>query len=242
MSLLTICQNASDELEILEPTSVIGNPNSEVQKLLRLANKVGYRLMKVFNWQVLTKETTYTSVATEEQTSFLAADFDRFCPETMWDRTDQYLISGPITGTEWQGLKATTYSDTEHRKFRYRGGSVYIIPTMSAGKTIAYEYISKNWCQDSSLTGQSVWAADDDTGILDEELITKGVVWEYLNAESLPNASQAAAYEEYFNILIENDRPNEDILVAGAIFGGSRGRGSRHFTGGPPVRGSGGLF
>ena len=240
MSLLTIVQAVADEVDILRPTSVISNNNSEVQKVLRLSNKVGDRLMKVFPWQILSIEKIYTSVGTEEQTNFFETDFDRFLPETMWNRSDIFMISGPITAQEWQGLKATSYSDTEHRKFRFRGDSMLIIPLIDAGKTIAYTYVSKNWCQSSGSVGQTAWAADDDTGILDEELITRGTIWEYLNAESLPNATQAASYEEYFELLIRNDRPTEDILVAGDIFSGSRG--SRHYTGTPPVSGSGGLF
>lgn len=240
MSLLTIIQGAADETEILRPTSVISNTAPEVQKLLRLANKVGDRLMVVFPWQILSNEKIYTSVGTEEQTSFFESDFDRFITETMWNRSDIFMISGPITAQEWQGLKATSYSDTEHRKFRHRNDSMFIIPLIDAGKTIAYEYVSKNWCQSSGSVGQSAWAADNDTGIINEELITRGVIWEYLNAESLPNATQAASYEEYFELLIRNDRPSEDILVAGDIFSGSRG--SRHYTGTPPVSGSGGLF
>jgi hypothetical protein len=240
MSLLTIVQNASDQVEIAQPTSVIGNTSVDAQKFLRLANKVGRRLMKIFPWQALSKETTFTSVATEEQTSILASDFDRFISETFWNRSDAYLVSGPITAQEWQGLKATSYADTENRKFRHRGGSIYITPTMEAGKILAFEHVSNLWCQSSGGTGQSAWVADDDTGVIDEELITLGLVWEYLNAESLPNAAEAAAYEEYFEVLIENDRPSENILVAGDIFGGTRG--TRHFTGVPPVSGSGGLF
>jgi len=239
MSLLTIVQDAADDIGILRPTSVVGNGDEDVKKLLRMANKVGDRLMRVFDWQIISKEQTFTSVATLEQTSILPSDFDRFIPETFWNRTDIFLISGPITPSQWQGLIASSYSDTEARKFHIRGGSVYVQPVLGAGKTLAFEYVSKNWCQDASSTAQSAWAADTDTGIINEELITKGVIWEYLNSKGLPNAAQAAAYEEYFELLIKNDRPSSEVLVAGDIFGGSH---TRHYTGAPPVSGRGGLF
>lgn len=240
MSLLTIIQDAAVECKIIKPTSVIGNTAPDTENLLRLANKVGDTLMRVFDWQILTKEHTFSSVATETQTGILPADFDRICKETFWDRTDQYLIAGPVTQTEWQGLKAVTFSTEENRKYTIRGGNILIIPTMEGGKTLAFEYVSNQWCQDASSTGQTSWAADTDTGVINEELITRGVIWEYLTAEGLPNASQAASYQDYFKTLIKNDKPKTKIASAGDIFTGtSRGR---NFTGDPAVTGGWGLF
>jgi len=222
MSLLTICQGASDETKIARPATIVGNTNPEAQTILRLANKVGYTLMKCFPWQVLTKEQTFTSVATEAQTSILPSDFDRFCKETFWDRTAQIFINGPITNVEWQGLKAGAYSDAQNPKMRLRGDSVLILPTMDAGNTLAFEYISKNWCQSSGGTAQAAWAADSDTGILPEELLTRGLIYEWLSAEGLPSAEAAESYKNYFDDLVENDQPDGGTLLSGDIFGGSR--------------------
>ena len=235
-------QNACDEVGIIKPSAVAASTNPELEKMLRMANKVGKRLQKIFDWQILTKERTFTSVGTEEQTGIFTGitDFDRFIPETFWNRSQQFLISGPISSVDWQGLKATSYSDTERRKFRHRGGLVYVIPTLSSGDTIAFEYVSKNWCAKADATPQSSWILDTDTGLLDEELMTRGIIYEYLANEGLPSQGAAHAYEEYYQALTENDRPSDDILTAGDMFGGvSQGR---HFGGAPPVAGTGGLF
>ena len=240
MSLLTIVQNAAAEIKIIKPTSVVNNTDPDVESLFRQINKVGDRLMKLYPWQILTKEHTFTSVATEEQTGILPADFDRFRMETFWNRTDQYFISGPISSTEWQGLKATSYSTEEYRKFAIRGDSILVIPTMGAGKTLAFEYVSKNWCQSALSVGQTVFAADTDTSIINEELLTRGLIWEHLNAEGLPNAAEANNFVEYYKILVKNDRPNSKVMTAGDIFGGVNS--SRRFTGAPTVSGGGALF
>ena len=239
MSLLTICQDASDEIGILRPTSIVGNSDQSARTLFRLAKKLGNRLMKVFDWQVLRAEQNFTALGAEEQTGILPSNFDRFVPETMWNRTDIFMITGPITPSQWQGLKASSYSDTESRKFMMRGGSVLVQPTLNAGAQIYFEYVKNTWCQDQSSTAQTTWAADTDTALIDEELITLGMIWEYKNARGLPNVSEAAAYEQYFETLIRNDRPRLGILQAGDIFGGSE---TRHYGGEPPVSGRGGLF
>jgi hypothetical protein len=230
MTLLSICKNAADEIGIDRPSSVTSNPEPSVQKLLRAGNKVGYSLMKKVAWQALRAEQTFTSLATEQQTGILPSSFDRFVPETFWNRTDYQLITGPVSPVEWQSLKASNYQGNP--KYIYRGGGVYITPTMSAGKTLAFEYVSQNWCQSSGGTGQSAWAADTDTGVLDEELLTRGLVYVYLTSEGLPNAIAGAEFDEYFGTVLDNDQPDAGIMVAADIFGGGR-----HFTGTPSVSG-----
>jgi len=229
MTLLTIARAAADEIGIQRPSSVYSNTAPEVQKLLRYANKVGRRFMKSVVWQVLRKEQTFTAIAGETQTGILPSNFDRFIPETFWDRSGTKLISGPISSVEWQGLKATSYSGPT-KKFIYRGGDVLILPAQAGGESLAFEYVSKNWCQSSGGTAQSEWLADTDTGILDEELLTLGLIFAYLTGEGLPNQAAGAELNEYANTILGNDQPSAGIMVSGDIFGGGR-----HFSGTPPV-------
>jgi hypothetical protein len=230
MTLLTICRDAADEIGIDRPSSVISNPQPHVQKLARYANKAGKQLMKNVAWQVLRKERTFSALGQETQTSILPSDFDRLVTETFWNRTAQRLIDGPVSATEWQSLKAFSYAGDP--KFAYRGDSILIIPVPSAGQTLAFEYVSENWCQSSGGTAQSAWAADDDTGIIDEELITRAVKYLYLTDEGLPNGGAAAELESYLNDLVQSDQPGASVMVAADIFGGAR-----HFAGAPATSG-----
>lgn len=190
--------------------------------------------MKVFPWQILRAETTFTALGQNEQTSILPSDFDRIIPETFWNRTEKELIAGPITPVEWAGLKANNYTNY-YKKWILRGGAINIIPAPTAGDTLAFEYVSKNWLEDVGGTARSVWTADTNTALIDEELITLGVVWEFLVRKSLPANAAAEAYETYFRQLIDNDQPNANILVAGDIF---VDQSARHFTGEPAPSGS----
>lgn len=229
MTLLTICQGIADEVNALRPDTIIGNTDPDAQKLLRIANKVGTRLMKAFPWQDLRKEQTFTGIAGAEQTGIIPSDFDRFVPETFWNRSSSRLISGPISPVEWQGLKAISYSGYEN-KFIYRGGSVFIVPDLAGGESLAFEYVSDQWCQSSGGTGQTAWAADTDVGVIDEELMTLGGIYQFLVSESLPVGSAANDYMEMFDRLAENDQPSSRVASVGDIFGNAR-----HFTGTPPV-------
>lgn len=231
MTLLSIVNDAQDEVGVDRTATVAGNSDPLAQKFLRLINKVGTRLMKVAVWQDLRKEQTFTAIAGDVQTSILPSDFDRFVPETFWNRTDIELITGPISGTEWQSLKANSYAGT--RKYILRGSSVYIIPSMDGGETLAFEYVSNQWCQTSGGSGQTYFQADTDTGVLDEELLTLALIYEYLDVEGQPTGKAAMNFENYSKMLLGNDQPRVPILAAADVFGG------RHFTGDP---GSGGAY
>jgi len=233
MTLLSICQDAADEIGIIRPTSVASNADPDAQKIFRLANKVGTALMRKVAWQALRKEKTFTGLASETQTSILPSDFDRMVPETFWDRTNKNLISGPISAVQWQGLKANDYADDSRPKFARRGDNILIIPTLGGGESLAFEYVSNQWCESSGAVAQSAFAADDDVAKLSEELITCGLVYAYLEAEGLPSGAAYGAYEKHLNDELRNEMGSPGIMVAADIFGGGR-----HFTGAPPVDGS----
>lgn len=232
MSLLTIVEDVADQVGVARPSSVAGNTDPAAQRLLRMVNMVGRKLMKAYAWQALRKEQTFTTLGQEEQTSALPSDFDRFVPETFWDRTDKFLINGPAFAVEWQGLKAHAFADTTRRRFIYRGDSIFILPAPTAGNTYAFEYVSNEWAQSSGGTGQEKFEADADTGVLNEELLTLGGVYEFLLSEGQPMESAREAYMDYFKTLVGNDQPGAGVLTAGDVFGQGR-----HFNGVPPVNG-----
>lgn len=234
MTLLTICQDAADELQVTRPGSVVANTDDDARRLLRYANRVGKDLMRRHHWSTIRKEHTFTAVSGETQTGILPDDFDRIIPECFWDRSNKNLISGPVSATQWQGLKTYGYTDTQTPKFAQRGTAILILPELSGGETLAFEYVSNEWSENSGGIGGAQWTADDDTAKLDEELITLGVIFEWLASEVLPSAAKAGSdYERAVKKLIKNDQPTAGILAAGDMWG--RGR---HFDGQPAVSGS----
>ena len=233
MTLLSIVQDVTSEVGINTPTTVINNTDPEVEKLLRLLNKAGTSLMKEVAWEALRKELTFTSVGTEVQTSILPSDFDRIVPETFWDRTDKNLIVGPVTSVEWTSLKANNYADTSRRRYALRGGTVIIQPTMPAGNTLAFEYVSNEWVTDTTgATGKTAFAVDTDIGVLDEELLTRALKYMFLEGEGLPSGMAERDFIKYSKQLTKNDQPRSRILLSGDIFGGGR-----HFGGAPASHG-----
>jgi hypothetical protein len=210
MSLLQIVKDACDELSLPRPTVVIAATDPQVRQLLRLANVEGRSLAKRHNWQVLTSEHTFTTTATEVQltASALASDFAWIIPETIWNRSTRRMVYGPLSTQEWQQIKGTAISSVDPA-FRIRNNTILMTPAPTTGHTIAYEYVSKNWCQSSGGTAQAAWAADTDTGRLDEYLMTLGVVWRFRKAKKLNFSDELATYEREVTdaIIRDGSRP-----------------------------------
>lgn len=231
MTLFSICTNAADEIGLERPATVYGSTNPTAQKLYRYANRVGNALMKGYAWQILRAEQTFTALGQEEQTGILPSDFDRFVPETFWNRSTQILISGPKSDVDWATLKAENQTLYDVAYFILRGGSVFIYSAPSAGGTLAFTYVKNTWARSSGGTAQTSFLADTDTSVIDEELITLGVIYAFLAGDGQPFVKAQEAFDDRYAMLIDNDQPSASILSAGDMFG----RNSRHFGGTPGV-------
>ncbi len=196
MSLLTLIQNASDRIGVVRPATVTTSADPQVIRLLGMAQQEGKALARRHDWKVMTKEQTFTSTATETQTAALPSDFDRFVDETFFNRTQRRPVWGPLSAQDWSLTKATV-STVIYEAFRQRGSSTDLLftPTPTAGESYAFEYVSKNWCVKSDTTEQSSWLSDTDTGILDEEIMTLGVIWRFKSAQGLDYAEEFRSYE-----------------------------------------------
>lgn len=196
MSFLTLIQASAKELGLANPASAYNATDPQVVQLVALAQREGKELSQEFPWQVLTKEATFTSVALADQTTATAipTDFDRFVNESFFNRTRKRPVFGPISPQDWQFTQAIV-ATTLVESFRVRGNSFLLTPTPSAGDSYAYEYISTKWCQSSGGTAQTAWAADTDTGLLSEDLMTLGIIWRFLRAKGFDYAEAFRTYE-----------------------------------------------
>jgi hypothetical protein len=193
MTLLAIIQNASDRLGITRPTAAVASTDQQVLQLVGLAQEEGKDLAKRHTWQALQTEYTFPTVASTASYA-LPSGFDSILKETVFNRTRRRRMVGDLTPEQWQETQASLVTMV-NPAFRIRGSLFYISPTPTAAETIAYEYNTKNWCQSSGGTAQSAWAADTDTGILDEELMTLGLKWRWKKSKGLDYADDFNGYE-----------------------------------------------
>lgn len=218
MSLLTVIQSAADRIGIVRPSSVIGSADGQVRQLLSLAQQEGKELARRHPWQSMVKEKTITATATEEQTSSLPVDFDRFVDETFYNRSQRRKVEGPLNAQEWADYKGRT-TTAIWDAFRVRGNSILLAPTPTAGDSYVYEYLSTYWATTSGSTTPSLaaWAADTNEGILSEELMTDGIVWRFKKAKGLDYAEEFRTYEAQLAMMMGRDGGRRKVNMAGPI-------------------------
>ena len=198
MTLLTICQDAANEIGVPSPSAVIGSTDTTVIQLLAAANREGKNLVSGYDWEILVKEENHTAIAAESQGAMttIAADFERFSNNTMWNRTTDRKFYGPLNNSEWQRLKGSVQSGITNY-FRIRGGLLLINPVPTVGNSIVFEYISKYWVDTTGdgAANAEKFAADANTTTLDEDIITLGVIWRFLKQKGLPYDNQLQEYQ-----------------------------------------------
>lgn len=212
MSLLTIVQDVTDRIGIPRPSSVVGSSDNQIRMLLSLAQQEGKELSQRFPWQDLLKEATFTTIASETQTSALPSDFNRLIEGSMYNRTQHRPVVGPLNAQRWQQLKST-FTASVWSAFRIRGSAILMNPTPAAGDTIYFEYVTDYWAgvASSTVPTLSAWAADTDIGYLDEELMTLGIQWRYLRARGLDYGEAFNSYERKY-LTVSGSDGGERIL------------------------------
>ncbi len=208
MSLLTICTNALQEIGGFDvPTTFYGNANLTATLAVAVSNREGKSLEKELRWSELVTEGTITTVASTA-TYAKPSDFRAFANMTQWDRTNLWRLNGPTPSIVWQWLKSgLVVASSNRRWFMIRGAYITIYPTPTvSNETLAYDYYSNKWVtKQSDSTNASEWSADNDTARLDEDLLTLGVKWRFLQAKGMPFEAEYKEYEAIKDALKEDN-------------------------------------
>jgi hypothetical protein len=196
LSLLSLIQTVTALLSLPTPTAVAASSDRQVIQLMAIANEEGASLARRHAWQALTEEASFVTVAANVQTATpIPADFDRFIPNSFFNRTTRRPLTGPISPREWQWIMAQPVYSTVYLAFRERTGQFLVAPAPPPGQAVFYEYVSKNWAHSAAGAPQGAYAADTDAAFLDETLIQLGTRWRFLKSKGLDYAEDFATYE-----------------------------------------------
>lgn len=203
MTLLSLCQDVADEIGLERPSAIIGNTSETAKKLLQAAQRTGKDLAKKHDWAILQKEYTF-STASGTSSYDLPSDYDHVLPYTQWDRGNYWRLIGPLSPSEWQYMKSGIVTQGPRTQYRFKplSGTMkfYVNPTPSSVVTLAYEYVSNQWCESSTGTGKTEFTADTDVVRLDTELFNLGINWRTRKSMGLPFIVEFDQYESMLKI------------------------------------------
>lgn len=200
-TILTIVRDVAALVGVGRPTTATGSTDVQVNQLLALANKEGQELTARHDWEELTYEATFPTVAAENQGLLngtvvpATLGFHHILNDTIWNRTTTVGPGGPMTPVSWQAAKATSYSGP-YSQYRVRGGYLLLTPAPVAGNTLAFEWVGENWVSNAARDQtRSSFTADDDFPLLDSRLIKLGLTWRWKAAKGLEYAQDFNDYE-----------------------------------------------
>lgn len=205
MSLLTIIQEVTSELGIRIPDTVVGNTDAQVVQLLALANRAGREVARRGGrgWSSLVRSQTFTlTTGTEDQgaiqgTIVTDSDFKYYVPDTMWDRTTSMPVTGPLDSQAYQTLQAFPVTGPYFQYMFREDGHLYINPAPGSADTIAFEYVSSAWCEQSDGTARTSnkFEADTDKARLQEDLLILNIIYRWRRVKGLDYSEEFMDYE-----------------------------------------------
>jgi hypothetical protein len=246
MSVLTMVQNACNDLGLSEPSAVVTSTNRLTLQLLRSLNRASFLARSMYSWPELVKECALTLVA-DQANYALPSDLFKRRFETEWDRSAYWPVAGPYTAQQWQelehGLGGSTSVYPTYRIQGFADRQFYLTPTPTAGdagQIVSFEYQTAQWflprvwaasqsvvsgnygsyngnvytagstgttgatppthttgaVSDGSITWTYVstpyltMTSDNDWSVIDEELLTQGLVWVFKRSKGLDYAEE----------------------------------------------------
>lgn len=196
MTVLTAMQSAAVRLIGQKPTTFFGSSETFENELCDLVNEIAQDISEFRDWQALVKVETLTGDAA--QTIFpLPADYDRMMVNTE-------ILDGPswLFGythipdmNEFIFLQERGFQPTPGA-WAIFGGKLNFTPAPSAGQTATYPYISNHWAVAEGGATKSAFTLDTDSFVLNERLLTLGLVWKWRQNKKLDYTGDDSAYAD----------------------------------------------
>lgn len=215
---LEIIQDVLDRLCVRKDVDTIDSSDDTQRQMLALLNEEGKELTATYDWQELVRETV--TAAQDDSSKFadqgsieeLCPGFARICNHCIYLDGRSWPLVGPLSVT------SRTYSKAGGMSFLFgyyiQEGHLFITQPTSSSQSLRIAYITRNWVQAADGTMKSKTLIDTDVPLLDDRLLTLGVVWRWLSRNGLPYQQE---WLNYNSALVEkkaNDAPHA-VLQAG---------------------------
>jgi hypothetical protein len=219
LNCLQIIQSACRRIGILSPNTAVTSTDPQVIQLVELSNEEGREQSSRYAWEGLQKQASFTTVATQVQTSLSAitSGFEYIVNNTIWNRSLRRPVYGPDSQQDWQQSQAMQINGPFNR-FRIIADAINFYPVPTAGQSCYFEYISNQWTTNASGSGSALWTGDTDTSVLDDQLLILGTVWRWKAAKGLQYAEDFRKYEARLLDVMNRNGGKPTLTMTGAKY------------------------
>lgn len=215
MNLLTLVQKFFQRTNLPAPATVFGSTDGFVLQAMGLLEEEVNDLASRHTWQGLQREASHTTVALEDQGNINTLDpgFRFIRNNTIWDTTDRLPVLGPVSGSDWQAIKAV-FANGPRYQFRFRGDHLLVNPIPTAGHDWRFEYESKYaiLAVDGTTT-KEFFTSDTDTFLLPDQLLLMGLRWRWLREKGLDYGELFNTYERQVKDAMGRDGGKKTLFM-----------------------------
>ena len=217
LSCLQLVQTVYKRLGLNVPMAAVTSSDVQVLQMLSLLEEEGQEQANRYAWQVLQREATFTTVATQVQTqlSAITSGFDYITNNTIWNRTLRRPVYGPKSQQDWQQDKATNINGP-FNSYRVINNAINFYPIPVAGQVCFFEYISRAWIQGANPT--TTFVADTDVILLDDQITILGLLWRWKAMKGLDYSQDFQNYEARINNAMGRDASKPVLNMNGAMY------------------------
>lgn len=143
-----IILGAGRELGLGEVADPFSSSDDNWMQLVQMLTSIGRELADTYVWENLVREHTFSTVGGQSAYD-LPADFLAVLDDTLWNRTAQQPLLGPLNAQEWQQLQVSGLTVTPTLGYRLSANQIMLAPAASvpAAHTIALEMKSLAWAR-----------------------------------------------------------------------------------------------
>lgn len=174
----------------------------------------------------VTMDRVSTVTATGSPLSFgqasypIPSDLKYFVDQTFWDANYRWQLLGPLEAQERDVLRWGISPVGPRRRFWFIDNVMVLNPTpATSGDLIAYDYYSNAWCQSASGAPQTLWAADTDTYLLDEDCFVLGLKYRFRQAKGLDFSQERNDYDMACERIKARDGGNRSLPLNSSASG-----------------------
>lgn len=218
-TLLELVQAFTAERGLPVPVYVVSNPDRQIMQILALLKAFNRDLLTRKAFQQNTVETTWQSLASEDQGDIdliAPSGFEGILLDTFWDRTLRLPMAGGVTSSEWQARVALNFTGPLYQ-FRIWQNHLWSVPAPVADHTWAFEYLSSWFVRSEANDLKKFWTADTDTSIMGDELPLAYLAWAWPQAKGFEYAEAFAQYERLISVKLGRSNAPQKADLAGSF-------------------------
>ena len=220
MTILAAIQSAVLRMSFEPIDAVFASTDRIALDMADLANEVAADIVDSHDWRSLTKIATVTGTSALGYP--LPADYSRMTLGADVDDASTWFWGyEPFQSVnDWMRFQSGTNGIISPGGWIIIGGELQFYPAPNG--VAQYPYISKAWARDNVGGPKTSFTLDNDTFVLDERLLTLGLIWQYRSQKGYDYSEAMATYETALARAQTRDKGSIILRTPGRTFNGRR--------------------